>query len=261
MENNMDSLGAGDFTVCIGGGNFGSRAAIASKLQGAVTVVIDPDPGCAARAVATRRVERLEDVDYDLSGEVQFMQADGLEVLADVIERRCPHIIVPASPGHLMARAAIFLLAKRGLDAVPYAWGYDRIAGRLDDDIVLIADRDDAIVVTSYMDEGMMCRDVCPQPSVCPVTGREHERPMYEVVGDAMEGVCTETYLLRSLLLSDRGGVGGILGEDVRTLMEGVGTMNKGMTVSIATSCSCHAVVNALEVVSGGTDHGLSPVQ
>ncbi|RZN49942.1 hypothetical protein EF808_01200 [archaeon] len=257
----MGSVGPFDFTVCIGGGNFGTRAATTSKLHGAVTLVIDPRQNCAASAVATRTIKRLDEIDFGLGGVVQYLQGDGLDIIADVVAHRCPDIVVPASPGHLMAKAAIRLLSRRTLGAIPWGGGCDRMADRLDDDIILIADRDDGIIVTSFMDEGTMCMDVCPQPELCPVTGRTHPAPMYKLVDDAMASSCGEAFLMRSFLLSDTAGVGGIEGSDVKAFLGVMRSMKEGTRFAVATSCSCHAVINAMEVTALGDGRSTAPLQ
>jgi len=239
----IDSL---EFTACIGGGNFGTKATLLSKEQDAVTLVIDPYPECKASRFADIKVRDLDEVDFDLRGKVQYLQADGCDIIMDVFKRRCPDILVPAAPGHLMAKAAVKTLSKQGITAWPYTKAIDEMYERLENDIILITDREGGVIVASYMEEGKLCLERCPQPEVCPVTGRVKELPMYMVLERAMEGTCTRSFILHSLLLNDKGGVGGVIGKDVKEFLEAVATLHKGESFSVATSCSCHGVVNAL---------------
>ncbi|HPR41951.1 MAG TPA: arginase family protein [Candidatus Methanofastidiosa archaeon] len=169
----MEIIKSVDFTACIGGGRFGTRAALLSRKQNAVTLVVDPFPDCKVCKVAEIKATDLDDIDFELRGKIQYLQGNGCDLVWDIFSRRCPDILVPAAPGHLMALAAVRLLSRSGMTARPYIEGFDRIRDRLDDDMVLIARREEGIFVTSYMDEGVMCLENCPQPAICPVTGKD----------------------------------------------------------------------------------------
>jgi len=244
----MELIDRVEFTACIGGGNFGSKAVALSRDQGSVTLIIDPFPECRASKMADIRVRSLDEVDFDLRGKVQYLQADGCDIIGDVFSIRCPDILVPAAPGHLMALAAMKILERKGFTVRPFKEAFDLAMEKLDDDLILIADRDKSIIVSSYMEEGKMCLEHCPQPHVCPITGREKETPMYMMLEDAVNGACTRSFILHSLLLNDKGGVGGILGKDVKSFLDSLDDMASGESFSVATSCSCHGVLNSMMV-------------
>ena len=88
-----------------------------------------------------------------------------------------------------------------------------------------------------------VCPDYCSEPDeICTHTGKKRAGNLYEVLsGVRVPGF--EVFVLRSWQLAP--GVGGYPGRSLRELAAGVGA--KPGACLIATSCRCHAVINALE--------------
>ncbi|MBN1786304.1 MAG: hypothetical protein JW825_04885 [Candidatus Methanofastidiosa archaeon] len=250
MPKRITMLGRGDLIVCIGGGHFGTLAASLSRDSGAVTLVIDPDAGCKASEEADIVIEDLEEVDMGLRGKVQLVLADGTLLIRDIFLARRPDILVPAAPGHLIAKAAVSILSERGLLTRPYVAGFDIVKERLGDDVILTSDRENGVIVASHMEGDGICIPECCQPPVCPVTGKRKDVPMHKMLEGAMEGICDRSYVFHSILLGSAGGVGGIIGADVAAFLDEIESIGPGETLSLATSCSCHGVVNLIDIYS-----------
>ena len=83
------------------------------------------------------------------------------------------------------------------------------------------------------------CQEGCSQPSVCPVTFKELT-PMDVLVDRALTGAADR----RSVLVTSGSKAGAIRGTDIRKMLDALSRVGEGMTVGIATSCRCHAIVN-----------------
>jgi len=238
------------FTLCIGGGNFGTKAAIQSRDMGAVTLAIDPDPKSKICSSADVLLTDPEQVEYGLNGKIQVLNGDGCKLFREIFSLREPDIVVPAAPGHLIAKVAKNILYEKGMAAEPFEEAYSLLIKRLDPGLVQIEDRENAVVVTSYMDEGKMCIENCNQPKVCPVTKKVKELPMHKLLWKSMEGLSDNRIVLHSLLLNDIGGVGGIIGKDISHMLQILDEVEPNTTISVATSCSCHGITNLLKLYS-----------
>jgi hypothetical protein len=88
-----------------------------------------------------------------------------------------------------------------------------------------------------------LCPDYCNEPGeICTHTGKKRQGNLYEVLGAA--GVAGfNVHVLRSRQLAP--GVGGYPGRSLRNLAAAIGAKPGGWLV--ATSCRCHAVIDALE--------------
>lgn len=86
-----------------------------------------------------------------------------------------------------------------------------------------------------------LCPENCPEPEgYCFLTGEERPRPLYSL----LEELPVPVFVIRSRQLAD--GVGGIAPRDLYEAKKWVEEMEGGGF--IATSCRCHAVLDAFEV-------------
>lgn len=88
-----------------------------------------------------------------------------------------------------------------------------------------------------------VCPDYCSEPDeICTHTGKKRPGDLYELLG-GVDAPGFDVVVLRSRQLAP--GVGGYPGRSLRKLADEVGA--KPGAWLIATSCRCHAVINALE--------------
>jgi hypothetical protein len=177
-----------------------------------------------------------------------MIQGDAAEALLRFLsDGIVPEMIVPCVPVHFAAKALTRYLTNKGLGVQPcflplrHAFEGTQLTG-----VELAFSENEALVVVSKMPFDLRCISACSQPSSCPVTGRILERPMYELMAEILSNTEVDiTKVFRSrLLASNVGGFPGIEFKQVLDQCEGKGSC----TVALATSCSCHAVVNALKI-------------
>ena len=242
----MVSISKDDFVFVAGGGRFGMQSARIASEGGAVTVVSDTDPECRCAKAAQRVCGSADDIDWDMHGRVQFLLSDGPQALEDVFARRVPSIVVPSMPGHMLGWAFAHRMRMQERECLPCPDYMEEAMARIPERLHLRSDAGDAVLVLSRMPEGMLCNDPCPQPEKCPVTGDVREMPLYRLIDKELSEIDGCGLVLHSILLSQRGGVGGIVGDDLHDALE-LACACHGR-VALATSCSCHAVINFFEV-------------
>lgn len=226
--------------ICLGGGEIG-RLGIQDLLdEGARVLLVDPDENCSARLLCDRSVCSPDAVLESDEGEVLYLKGDGPAVLADVLHRWTPSKIVPAAPGHLAARLAMAWANRTYRRLHPFGGSLLRVVDMLPPGTVQMLDSANGVLVASNMPSGMACRIECGQPSVCPVTGNENPTPMYCLIDKAL----VEAADRRSVLVTSGTRVGVLQGESIREMLDVLNNMEGGMTIAIATSCRCHAIVN-----------------
>lgn len=225
--------------ICLGGGEIG-RLGVRSLLgDGARVLVVDPDENCLARSLCQRRVDSADEVLDCGEGQALYMKGDGIDVLADVLQRWTPDQVVPAAPGHLVARLAMARSLRSYRPIVPFGGPLLKMVDALPADAVQLIDSVQGVLAASHMPSHMLCREGCEQPSACPVTGKELT-PMHQYVDRAL----AEAVDRRAVLVTTGTKVGAIRGSDIRRMLDVLGGAGEGVTVGIATSCRCHAIVN-----------------
>jgi hypothetical protein len=173
---------------------------------------------------------------------VLFLLGDGVRTLADILDEWTPDLVVPAAPGHLAALAALERGHRRYRELVPAPNLLAPVSERLPPRAVCLTDERNAVLVTSFMGDGL-CVEDCPQPTACPVTGRANAVPMHELLDAALELAVDRHAVLST---AGPGSVGGLRGSDLVAMLAMVDEAGAGDTIGIATSCRCHGVVNLL---------------
>ena len=111
---------------------------------------------------------------------------------------------------------------------------------------VLVVDTENGVLITSYMTPDGVCAEGCTQPVVCPITGFRKDVPMHELLRRSLVDVVDCARVLVSWQLD---GAGGVLGGEVRAMLDEVEKLGSGKTYGVATSCVCHGIVNTFEVI------------
>jgi hypothetical protein len=230
-----------DTVVCVGGGVIGSQAATEARQRGDHALVIDSDEHCPAAQIADRKASEADEILEAGGGEVLFLPGDGITVLDDLMLRWTPERVVPGTPGHLAARLAV---ARTKGELVPFADALADLERALPPNTVQLVDREHAVIVASFMPPGGTCIERCPRPPVCPVTGRSLPEPMHVVVSTALAGTVNHAIVL----VTAGTGIGSIAGKDLQAALWTVDRLSEGETLGIATSCTCHAVINLLQL-------------
>ncbi|MHC1598748.1 MAG: hypothetical protein ACXQT0_04100, partial [Candidatus Methanofastidiosia archaeon] len=216
----MPITGNDSFILSVGGGNFGSKAAILAKNWGAVNIIIDCSSDCDACDIADVIVEDVDDLDFYLQKKIQLLIADGMDALINILDIKTPDIVVPAVNGHLAGRVAKRFLVSSGFKISGCNSALKEVLRDFPEKYVSLIDKPNSVMITSYMPEGMLCREICNQPSICPVTKLEKENPMHELLSNNIENKVDHLILLHSRLLDDSGGVGGIIGKDIVAMLD-----------------------------------------
>lgn len=231
--------------VCIGGGRFGSKAAIASRRSNASVLVIDNSESCQARMVADLITSDVDSILYAAPGEVRLFIGEGVSTLDDILARWVPNLVVPASKGHLAAHLAVEHCRRQGRILAPIAT-VNGLAGRLPPRSVIISDDRLGVVVTSHMPQGRMCQEDCEQPQICPVSGTLILTPMHRSIDEALSDSVDWQFVLAT---AGTGQFGGIKGPDLKVMLAALDDLEEGATCGIATACRCHGIINLFRML------------
>ncbi|MFP4197638.1 MAG: hypothetical protein ACLFS6_08330 [Methanomassiliicoccales archaeon] len=221
-----------------GGGELGSQAARAVLREGREVTVVDEDEGCEAGALANRVIRSVDD--HGPGGGVQLLIGDAFRSTLALMRRTEVDLLVPAVPGHLAGRLVMLHLLDHGCKLEPTPQLLRSMASVIPSRLIHLEDPENGLLATSYMVSGR-CRPGCEQPPRCPETGEVRERPMHELLREAMTWAVSRHEVLVPETI---GGVGCLRGEQVRALLENAARLRKGETFGVATSCRCHGIVN-----------------
>jgi len=226
-----------------GGGRFGSLAAKFFKQRRDMkALLVDVRQNCLAYRHVGFVATSLDNLDFRRG--VNMLVSDAVEALTELLERGAvPELVVPAIPGHFAGKVFKNYLERRGFTVAPSGSLLKETLRRLPKDIELYADEDQSVIVCSYMPFNRKCKIPCSQPTVCPVTKRQREKAMFELLREAVDADIVS--ILRSTLLTAN--VGAFSGKElIETLDECVKRMD--CTIAIGTACRCHGIVNLFRV-------------
>lgn len=235
----------GDVVVCVGGGVMGTRAAQAAAQAGACVLVMDSDPLCRASHIAQSMLDDISSFEPAV-GNVQLWVGDGVRGLLELMSTFTPALVVPAVPGHMAAKLLLSYATSRHISLRVSGTLAAQLASCLPEESVLVADTPSGVLIVSYMPSGKVCAEECAQPLVCPITGFRKDIPMHELISSSLVHVVDRARVLVSWQLD---GSGGVMGEDVRAMLDELEMMRSGDTYAVATACVCHGIVNTFEVV------------
>lgn len=229
--------------VIAGGGRFGSLAASHCIANGSRVLIIDSDPGCDAA--------RLCDsvwISWDSlgPGDAAFLECDAVEGVLDLLDDG-PDLLAPCIPGHLAAFVLEGGLKRAGRASGPDGESLKVAAGALDPSVIVRIDTTSGTLVASFMPQGMLCAEGCPQDSgECPVTGRDRAVSMHGLLQEACASAAERSTVLKSLQLGE--GVGGFLFRPLRELVRDAVEGDCHRKMGVVTACDCHGVITLYEI-------------
>lgn len=83
----------------MGGGSYGTRAALQGRAQADRTLVIDIDAQCRARTHTDRVVEDADSILDSPPGSIYLLLEDGTLELLNILDKWVPDLVVAASRG------------------------------------------------------------------------------------------------------------------------------------------------------------------
>ena len=227
IGNILERVSQENAVLVIGAGHFGLRAARILRAGGKEVLMIDMDSASLAEGILTG---------------AEVFRSGAVEFLSEHFSRLPPGLtIVPAVPVHLA-----FEWLKNNLSE-SFVLNKIAVPECVSDNMAHWWNASEGSLLVSYAD--FMCPDNCPEPEYCTVTGEKRELPLYGLLGRLdVEGF--GVLVLRSRQLAP--GLGGYSAGDLRALADSVaeGAEEKFL---ICTSCSCHGIITACEVIPTGT--------
>ena len=234
-----------------GGGNFGSGAVkFLLKKPDWKVVISDKNKDCQV-AHLVRTSTKFEEVkDAPEMTEPTLFIGDAVETLVVLLsDGIVPEIIVPCVPFHFAAKVLTSYVRERSLKVEPNSGVLKKAfeSSHLED-IQYRIDEQQAVAVASKMPFDLRCAVGCNQPQICPVTKNQLRKPMYELVAALLRGSKADfVKVLRSRLMASN--VGGFSGDELKQSLDFC-IKNRPRTLALATSCSCHAAMNGLEIIA-----------
>ena len=244
MNRMKSALKEKELVVCLGGGQWGCKAARIAKNYGAYAIVIDKDPDCQAREVADFVVAKQNLWKLDIEG-VAFYAGDAVKALLEILKLTTPAWIIPAIRGGFSGQLTERWLATKPFEVIRSGTLVSSALWGLPPKLVFFADRRSGTIISSYMPDGIKCKSDCSAPKKCPVTGRRKISPMYELLEFS---VCEVVEHYKIFVTKQLGGIGGIPGSEVKEALEYIDKLTPPYSLAIGTSCRCHGLVDFFEV-------------
>lgn len=235
--------------ICVGGGSFGTLAALRGRAQADRTLVIDNDAQCRARPYADRITEDANSILGSHPGSIYLLVGDGARVLLDILDRWVPDLVVAASRGHLAAHLAVEHVRRQGKELRPSTDLVPSVIEALPPGSVLVSDLDQGVVVTSYVPSSIQCPEGCVQPPVCPVTGQHISEPMHAAIHRAVYDKVDMPIVLKTAHADD---VASVTGQEMVAMLSSLDRIEDEGTAAIATACVCHGFINLFRLSDNG---------
>ena len=232
--------------VCLGGGEWGAKAARIAKNNRANAIVIDKSSNCLARELADKVIAEQDLRRLDLEG-VVFCVGDAVAALIGILKLTTHAWIIPAIAGGFSGQLIERWLATKGFKVTRSGKLLNSTLRGLPPKLVLSADRRSGALITSYMPKEIRCKPDCSAPKRCPVTGRRRVSPIYELLEFA---ICEVVEHYRIFVTKQLGGIGGIPGSEIREALDYIDRFTPPYSLAIGTSCKCHGLMDFFEVRS-----------
>lgn len=209
--------------LIIGGGKFGSRAAV--KLH-------EQSPQSSITLVEKEKVDKNELV-------TQVIEAEGIEWFAENFNKASSFThIIPALPIHLAGEWVKRVLLNKG-----YTVQMQEISSELLDILPNPYRLNKCQAAISHAD--FHCPPNCDEPSkICTYTKKKRPTPLYKILGTLHTSGC-EPVIIQSRQFSR--GVGGFYPADLWNFLDRI-IINRNKTLLAGTACKCHGIVESFSV-------------
>lgn len=162
----------GKYVLIVGGGKAGERAFRYAKKKSAEIFIIDSDPNCILGNYSdyfmdSSKISELNFISASL-GSV-LIQGD-IETAFSLLNKFKFKYIFPTVPIHLVAKFVIYYLKKGGKEVKPDPDVFQQIFEKIPSNLIYKYNKQEAIIILSYMPDGLDCIESCSSPRVCPVT-------------------------------------------------------------------------------------------
>jgi len=216
------------FSLIIGGGKFGTKAAKYLLKNSKPFIVLDKDEKCLVTKTFNLTKLNLNDITHMDSSKNYFAKGNVIKALT-LIEKIKPEYVFPTAPIHIAA-----MLVKEKYSFKVWDQGINHFLAGIPPKIIVSVGK--GTVVVSY-NRDKPCKQNCDAPPICPVTKLKKPCPMY----DLLQFAAPEAIILRSYQLEP--GLGALKGNEIIKVLEKC----KGKSsVIIGTACKCHGVITAL---------------
>ena len=216
------------FSLIIGGGKFGTKAAKYLLKNSKPFIVLDKDEKCLVTKTFDLAKLNPDEIDHIDSSKNYFAKGNVIKALT-LIEKIKPEYVFPTAPIHI---AAMLVKEKYGFKV--WDEGINHFLAGIPLKIIVSVGK--GTVVVSY-NRDKPCKQNCNAPPTCPVTKLKKPCPMY----DLLQFAAPEAIILRSYQLEP--GLGALKGNEIIKVLEEC----KGKSsVIIGTACECHGVITAL---------------
>lgn len=241
MEKDIDLKGK--YILIVGGGKAGLHAFKYCKKKKAKILIVDPDRNCILR----HHIEyflapnEISEIDSIVTSSESVLIQGGLKTSFSLLSQFKFIYIFPTVPLHLAATFVVHYLTKLGKKVYPDKEMFSKIINKIPSDLILDVDKQKAIMILSYMPEGLECKKNCSSPIVCPVSGIEKPAPLFEIINSKisnLNGIVLESKQLEP-------GLGAIEGNSIYNLFKFIKNKNH---ITIATASRCHGLLNTFKV-------------
>lgn len=227
--------------LCLGGGSICARTIPMLEELGFRISVLDLDPACAVAkdCVGAGSPEEL------WQGErPSLLLGDGVANAVEVLRLWKVDLLVPCIPGHAAGRLLM-------------AWGKGRLQPRGSPSLLhevetalkkegsAALDPLSGTVIATMNTGHSPCPLDCEQTGPCPLTGRPHSVRMDTALQGALDRLGIWGLVIRPVRI---GAFGAITSEQLEAAKALLDDLEGVDAVAIATSCSCHAILNTFRV-------------
>jgi len=227
--------------LCLGGGNICSAMMDRLLEEGCRMLVLDNDLHCkvADRCRTVLSMDRIWEEEVPV-----LLMGDAISSAVEILELYDVDLLVPGIPGHAAGKLAM-------------AWSKGRLSPRgsmvvmeelekvLSDEGMVSMDPENGTIICTLNIGTERCPLNCSQEGPCPITGRSRQLYMDMVLEEVLDRLSIKGLVIRPIRVGDHGVISS---EQIRDLRKLLGRLDEGDAVAIATSCSCHAIMNVFKV-------------
>jgi len=204
-------------------------------------LVLDNDLQCkvADRCRTVLSMDRIWEEEVPV-----LLMGDAVSSAVEILELYDVDLLVPGIPGHAAGKLAM-------------VWSKDRLSPRgsmvvmeelenvLSDEGAVSMDPENGTVICTLNTGAERCPLNCSQEGPCPLTGLPRRLDLDIALRGVLDRLSIKGLVIRPIRVGDHGVISA---EQIRDLRKLLGHLDEGDAVAIATSCSCHAIMNVFKV-------------